>query len=300
MRLESAARKLRYSYHWPDSAAAVASGDGVPSFVAAVPTDDVAPVSESGLNMSTTYPVWVVVDQRMTMFYGSRRRTKSVVAARAAALIAWCMLAQARPIGALVFNDREVSCFHAHASRLHMMLILHAILNQNHSLAPNTGFDPNPQMLNEALRRMETLETSGAAIFIITDASGYDDKTAALINKLSERDRLFFVLVYDPRQAMRPAIGSFLGEDCIRRLKSTDCRFVPVDVPLFRFSTRDDAVVQVSRAFKALSILSETRNRALVSALLRSHPAPGLEIVLQRSGLGAGGGGAFMNPSECS
>jgi len=34
--------------------------------------------------------------------------------------------------------------------------------------------------------------------------------------------------------------------------------------------------------------LSETCNRALVSALLRSHPAPSLEIVLQQSGLGAG------------
>lgn len=289
LRLESAARKIRYSYHWPASAAPISLHDGISSR-----GDDVSAVWEPGLKMSTAYSVWLVVDQRMTMFYGSRRRTKSVVAARAAALIAWCMLAQSRPVGALVFNDQEVSCFRAHPSRLHIMLILHAILNHNHSLAPDAGFVANPQMLNETLRRMAALETNGVAIFLITDASGYDDETVTLINKLSERNRLFFVLVYDPRQVMRPAIGSFLGDDCIRRLNSAGSRFVSVDVPVFRFSTREDAVMQVSRAFKALNALSETCNRALASALLRSHPAPGLEIVLQRSGLGAGEATDFL------
>ncbi len=296
MRLESAARKLRYSYHWQSPfpskelppAASISSRDEVSSLAGAVPTDGVAAVWESATRISTTYPVWLVVDQRMTMFYGSRRRTKSVVAARAAAVIAWCMLAQSKPVGALVFNDREISCFGAHPSRLHVMLILHAILNQNHSLAPDAGFVANPQMLNETLRQMETLVTSGAAIFLISDASGYDDETAMLIAKLCERNRLFVTLVYDPRQVERPAIGSFLGDDSMRRLKNADRRGISVDVPLFRFSTREDAVKQVSRAFKALNALSETHDRALASAILRSHPAPGLEIVLQQSGSGAG------------
>jgi hypothetical protein len=203
-----------------------------------------------------------------------------------------------------VFNDEDISCFNAHSSRLHVTLILHAILNQNHSLAADAGFVASPQMLNEALHRMETLVTSGGAIFLITDASGYDDETAMRIARLAERNRLFLVLVYDPRQVERPTIGSFLGDDCMRRMKSEggvrplrrepdanasdDRRVFPVGVPLFRFSTREDAVKQVSRAFKALNALSETHNRALASAILRSHPAPGLEIVLQRSGLGAG------------
>ena len=313
MRLESAARKLRYSYYWqspplaseqPGSSSSIPAHDEASSHVAAGPTDDVSAVWEPGLRTSSNYPVWLVVDQRMTMFYGSRRRTKSVVAARAAALVAWCMLGQSRSVGALVFNDEGISCFNAHSSRLHVTLILHAILNQNHSLAADAGFVANPRMLNEALHRMETLVTSGNAIFLITDASGYDDETAMRIARLAERNRLFLVLVYDPRQVKRPTIGSFLGDDCMRRVKSgrgarlmrgepdanasADRRVFPVGVPLFRFSTREDAVKQVSRAFKALNALSETHNRALASAILRSHPAPDLEIVLQRSGLGAG------------
>src|SRR5210317_2432637 len=50
-------------------------------------------------------PVMVVVDQRLPMFFGSRRKMKSVVAAEMAALTAWRVLSVGDRVGAILFND---------------------------------------------------------------------------------------------------------------------------------------------------------------------------------------------------
>ena len=52
-------------------------------------------------------PVWVVVDQRLSMFFGSQRQMKSVAAADAAALTAWRVIGVGDRVGALLFNDTQ-------------------------------------------------------------------------------------------------------------------------------------------------------------------------------------------------
>src|SRR5262249_54987614 len=47
----------------------------------------------------------LLVDQRLSMFFGSVRSMKSVTAAEAAALAAWRVLSQQDRVGAVVFND---------------------------------------------------------------------------------------------------------------------------------------------------------------------------------------------------
>jgi uncharacterized protein (DUF58 family) len=97
--------------------------------------------------------VLLIVDQRITMFFGSVRNMKSVTAAEAAALAAWRVLAQQDRIGALVFNDSKVAEIRPQRSRATVMQILHAVLEQNHALAVDKGIAANSAMFNEALRR---------------------------------------------------------------------------------------------------------------------------------------------------
>src|SRR5215831_5840844 len=56
-------------------------------------------------------PTLLVVDQRLSMFFGSRRAMKSVTAAEAAAISAWRVLGAGDRVGAIVFNDREIAEF---------------------------------------------------------------------------------------------------------------------------------------------------------------------------------------------
>ena len=50
----------------------------------------------------------LIVDQRLSMFFGSRRAMKSVTAAEIAAVVAWRILNVGDRVGGIVFNDQDM------------------------------------------------------------------------------------------------------------------------------------------------------------------------------------------------
>jgi uncharacterized protein (DUF58 family) len=209
----------------------------------------------------------LVVDQRLAMHFGSRAKTKSVVAAEIAAFIAWRALAQDARIGALVFNDRKIDFLFPNNTRLSVMLILHAIVNQNHALAHNGKGSSNSDMLNRALRRLERTAKDSCTIFLITDASGYSEETRRLLASISQRTHLCLLLISDPRQkklsktrwqlsrrfihdskrrAARDEIWLSLENGGRSRVLSDSAG--PGKIPVLRFSTWESAVELLRRA----------------------------------------------------
>jgi len=209
--------------------------------------------------------VMLVVDQRLAMHFGSRSKTKSVVAAEIAAFIAWRALAQDARIGALVFNDRKIDWLWPNSSRLSVMLILHAVLNQNHALAHNGKGDFNSDMLNRVLRRIDRDAKDDFAIYLITDASGYSEDTRQLLASISQRCHLRLLLIFDPRQKKFSKTRWLLSKRFLSRGRGSreeawlslnpDSRSQifsdgawPGKIPILRFSTWESAVEQLRRA----------------------------------------------------
>src|SRR5580698_1644382 len=79
-------------------------------------------------------PTMLVVDQRINMFFGTRRSMKSVVAAEIAALAAWRVFHQGDRLGAFVFNDDATEQTRMHRSQATVLRILDRISHQNHLL----------------------------------------------------------------------------------------------------------------------------------------------------------------------
>ena len=61
--------------------------------------------------------VLLVIDQRLSMFFGSQRCMKSVTAAEAAALAAWRVVFAKDRVGAVVFNDSTIAEIRPQRSR---------------------------------------------------------------------------------------------------------------------------------------------------------------------------------------
>lgn len=162
--------------------------------------------------------VLLVIDQRLSMYYGSKQKMKSVIAAEAAALVAWHTFAQKGRIGAIIFGDTETLMLSPQYSRVQVMLILHDLLNQNHLLSSSSDHRSNPGMLNHALRRAAAIAQGSFQIVLITDGSGQDQETAQLLKSLSAQNDLAVIFVYDPRQAEWP-IG-----DCFDSTNRTTLR----------------------------------------------------------------------------
>src|SRR5262249_29786429 len=90
----------------------------------------------------------LVVDQRLSMFFGSRRGLKSVTAAETAAVIAWRILNVGDRAGGVVFNDRDVDEVRPQRSRRVVLQFLSSIVARNQALGIGRGITREPAMLN--------------------------------------------------------------------------------------------------------------------------------------------------------
>lgn len=152
--------------------------------------------------------VLLVVDQRASMFFGSRRAMKSVVAAEAAALAAWRSAAGGDRVGTIVFSDNELVEIRPQGRGPAVMRVLDAVVRQNEKLGASDAPPANPAMLNEVLRHAARLATHDWLVCLISDAAGSDDETVRLVTQMTAHNDVLAVFVYDPLEAELPNIGA--------------------------------------------------------------------------------------------
>jgi len=155
----------------------------------------------------------LVVDQRVTMFFGSARRMKSVTAAESAALAAWRVLEQQDRVGALVFGDDEIVEVRPHRSRANVVRILQALVERNRALSARRGLRSNPGMLNEVLRRCERLAKHDCLVCVISDGTGQDEETRRLLTRIAWHNDVLFGFVHDPLESELPDAGPLVFGD---------------------------------------------------------------------------------------
>lgn len=149
-------------------------------------------------------PVLLLVDQRQGMFFGSRNKMKSVVAAETAALAAWRVLSVGDCLGALVFNDREIVEIKPRRSRTTVMRTLRHIVDMNHALAAGGDQLAGEGQLNRCLRHAERLCGHDYLLVLISDMHGWNPATVKSIKRLSRHNNLLASLVFDPLERELP------------------------------------------------------------------------------------------------
>lgn len=142
-------------------------------------------------------PALIVVDQRMSMFFGSRLNMKSVTAAEAAALAAFRILDQSDRVGGIVFGDAHLAEIRPQRSRVALNRFLTALADANsllHAEAPPV--DPMP--LTNVLRAVANIASRDHLIILLSDFDVIDADTDRLISGLARRNDLVLGLVTDP------------------------------------------------------------------------------------------------------
>jgi len=155
----------------------------------------------------------LLVDQRITMFFGSVKNMKSVTAAEAAALAAWRVLSQKDRAGALVFNDAKIEEIRPQRSHSTVMRILHAIVEQNQALSVTGGVQSNPGMFNEVLRRCDRLAKHDCLICVISDCFGNDQESRQILTRVARHNDVLFAFIHDPLEVDLPAAGRLVFGD---------------------------------------------------------------------------------------
>lgn len=148
--------------------------------------------------------VWLIVSQRVSMFFGSAKMFKSVAAAHACALALFRVLAQGDRVGAVVYNDSELKVFKPSKSEGKAMRILDEVVRMNRAL--NAGIDADdPGQFNKALNVVSSLSKHDDLVVLIGDGSSIDDESVRVISNLNEHDDIISVLISDPvERAINP------------------------------------------------------------------------------------------------
>jgi uncharacterized protein (DUF58 family) len=213
-------------------------------------------------------PAILAVDQRLSMFFGSQRAMKSVVAAELAALSAWRVFSAGDRVGALVFNDTEMEEIRPHRSRRRVMQILGAVTNMNQALRVDSGITENPGMLNQALEKAARLATHDHLVCLISDFSGFDEDSKRLLTRIAAHNDVIAALLYDPIKLDLPDAGRLVisdgelqleldsGKGRLRRrlsdyfddkLKGIKDELGRVGVPVMLLHTAEDVAMQIRR-----------------------------------------------------
>lgn len=211
-------------------------------------------------------PVFVLVDQRSSMFFGTKTVFKSVFAAELAACLAWAALANNDRIGAFLFSDTQIKDIRPKRGKHALLNVLHHMHQFNNAL--NSPINANgTTSLDEQLEDLARIAKPGSTIYIISDfhdikLENTGTKTAPIyqhraLTQLTRHNDVNLFKVFDPLEAQLPsnALCTFSnGKDRVQ----IDTSSQNAKTYKEQFNQRNDALLQASRHgasfFKLLDI----------------------------------------------
>lgn len=141
-------------------------------------------------------PTLLLVDQRMSMFFGSVNYMKSVVAAEAAAIVADRILRQGDRVGGIVFGDDAVAEHKPKRRPTALRRFLSSVADANALLDPERVIE-QPIELNDVLRTATRIAKTNTLVMVFSDFDGVNDTSEKLIRQLARSNDVILFNVSD-------------------------------------------------------------------------------------------------------
>ena len=158
-------------------------------------------------------PVVVMIDLGPGMFFATRGAFKSVIAARAAALIGWAAIQNGDRIGAFLFNGGHHELRPLGGQRGVMRLIRQLVSATDPAVAMNQDIDGDGSHLNEALLRLHRVARPGSLVFILSDFYAIDADTRRHLQRLRQHNDIVACQILDAVELEPPPAGRYAITD---------------------------------------------------------------------------------------
>ncbi|EFE94154.1 DUF58 domain-containing protein [Serratia odorifera] len=171
-------------------------------------------------------PVFLLVDQRLDMFFATRGQVKSVVAAKIAALLAWRSWHDGDRLGSAVFSDTACNLQPCRSPATSLPRVLEDVLHYNQQLPERYPDEPPATVsLAEVLQRASHTIPSGAWLALLSDFHDLDGRCEALLAALKRRCDISAFVILDDLPLTLPKQGnlaaSYQGRHATVSLTST-------------------------------------------------------------------------------
>jgi len=151
-------------------------------------------------------PVFISVDDRLTMHFATRGVFKSVLAAKLAGLLAWAAEHHGDRIGGQLFTEQ--ACY-----ELKPQNGRHAVLRFLNALVKPQKSTDKQFSLSQVLARLNQHTRPGSLVYIVSDFRGINDEAETHIAKLARHCEVVLIFIYDPLESSLPVKGRFRFTD---------------------------------------------------------------------------------------
>ncbi len=146
-------------------------------------------------------PVLVVLDAGPSLFFGTRRRLKSVAAGMMAASVAWTAVRRGDRIGAFLFASGEHRELRPAGGRRGAMRVIQSLVEW---LDPERA-KPGEAPLSAALERVRHAVRPGSLVIVISDFFNLDEACNRHLSRLRQHNDVIGCQVIDPAEESLPA-----------------------------------------------------------------------------------------------
>ena len=157
-------------------------------------------------------PVFISVDDRLTMQFATRGVFKSVLAAKLAGLLAWAAEYHGDRIGGQIFSELECLELKPQNGRHAVLRFLSAIVGKTNitSSANELGTTALPKItLEQVLARLTQHTRPGSLVYVISDFRGINEQTETYLAKLAQHCEVVLIFIYDPLESSLPIKGRY-------------------------------------------------------------------------------------------
>lgn len=157
-------------------------------------------------------PVFISVDNRLTMQFATRGVFKSVLAAKITSLLAWAAEYHGDRIGGQIFSDVECRELKPQNGRQAVLHFLHTLVSKT---ASNQTLNSPEKALNldHVLARLNQHARPGSLVYIISDFRCLNAVAESYITKLAKHCTVVLIFIYDPLESQLPVKGRYRFTD---------------------------------------------------------------------------------------
>lgn len=162
-------------------------------------------------------PVFIVVDNRKGMRFGTKVAFKSVIAAHAAALLGWASQERGDRVGAVVFSDVDHAELRPRGGRAGVLQLLNLLVQgRAHPTQGMEGQNASTSPLQLALNRVLTTAKPGSLIFLLSDFREWDQQAKQTLIRLGRHQDVVAIFMYDQLEQEPPPAGQYPVTDGTR------------------------------------------------------------------------------------
>lgn len=152
-------------------------------------------------------PVFIVVDQRQSLFFGSQQAMKSVLACDLAAYIAWASLFKGDKVGGIVFNNQQQKITPALSQRKNVLRFLQNCVELNQQLSKQSS--ENSLTFITILQELKRQARPGSQLFLISDFYDLEQDSNPYLYELARHCDINVLAVFDPIEQQLPQKGLY-------------------------------------------------------------------------------------------